>query len=635
MDTNHPSHDTGVPAAPSGTPPARRAHWPTVLLLVAGLAAGSTALVMYGLGDPEPVPKKEAIGAAWDYEAVFHGWPTDRKPDVALVITGQTYGYLQKCGCSDPQKGGLERRYNFIQGLKAHGIEVIPVDLGDVPPQVSEDGKILHAQALLKYQTAMRSMKGMGYRVVGLGKEEFALDIQKVHGEYAFQPGNDEPAIVGANILGFLAGKEFVAKAAGFPNGKGDGTAIHDWALIPTKSNINVGVVAILGDSLIKEVKQIDPNLVFADTARLNSEKAVKNALAEMDKQKVKTGLNVLLYSGPFEAARVAAKAFPQFRVLVCRSEESEPPGTPNMVGDTMVIRVGHKGQNVGVVGVFKDRKGGYELKYQRVALSPEYETPQGKEKENPALHELERYAKLVKERKYLLENRRQAHPLQVTNSKATYAGSEACMKCHDTVVKGDSWAVWANSKHAKAYAALEHIAKKPSLRNFDGECIRCHTVGYDYNTGFVDAIKTPHLKNVGCESCHGPGSHHVANPENKQFALELSPWKVNGKGKMPDVKVLQAMLEEKNPAKKQNMLSKDENAFLLRVDRVCQTCHNQENDPHFKIEKFWPKVAHSMGAVNPPKNNVKEDGPKVVPGKDIGPALTPPTGPDLKLPNR
>src|SRR5271166_1593288 len=118
----------------------RRRNVAPILLLVAGLAVGSAALVVYSHSGADPLPPKiEPKGALWDYEATFPNWPKGRKPEFVIVITGQTYGYLQKCGCSDPQKGGLERRFNLIEGFKNHGIEAIPIDLGDVAPEVSID----------------------------------------------------------------------------------------------------------------------------------------------------------------------------------------------------------------------------------------------------------------------------------------------------------------------------------------------------------------------------------------------------------------------------------------------------------------------------------------------------------------
>jgi hypothetical protein len=60
------------------------------------------------------------------------------------------------------------------------------------------------------------------------------------------------------------------------------------------------------------------------------------------------------------------------------------------------------------------------------------------------------------------------------------------------------------------------------------------------------------------------------------------------------------------------------------------------ENDPHFKFEAFWPKIAHSMKAPAAPKPNNpngKENGPKENEPKESGPALTLPSGPPLALP--
>src|SRR4051812_27344339 len=37
------------------------------------------------------------------------------KPELALIFSGQQLGYLQPCGCSHPQYGGLTRRYNLLE----------------------------------------------------------------------------------------------------------------------------------------------------------------------------------------------------------------------------------------------------------------------------------------------------------------------------------------------------------------------------------------------------------------------------------------------------------------------------------------------------------------------------------------
>jgi hypothetical protein len=603
--------------------PGRRTRLLSLLLAGAGLVAGGAAIVVYALSEPTPVPQKKApIGAAWSYDEYFPDWPKDRKPEFVIIITGQTYGYLQKCGCSDPQKGGLERRFNFIAGFKAQGIEVVPIDLGDVSPEVTAPGsRFLPQQAVLKYATAMTAMKDMGYRVVGLGKQDFALGLDKIHGEYSLQKGNELPRILAANLSGSRIGASVVPKDQVWPDAKGGG-AIHDWEIIPTKSRTNLGVVGVVGHAVIEEVKKLDQTVVFAD----NSEKIVASALKEMGKRKDAPQLSVLLYSGPLEGAKLAAARFPEFPIVVCGSEEAEPSAPvylPNgkKIGKSMIVRVGHRGQNVGVIGVFKEADGTFALKYQSVTMMPGLETPDGQE--NPALRELDRYAKAVRDRHYLTLMRKSAHPSQVVNTAATYVGSEKCIDCHKDRAD-NSAAMWNASKHAHAYKSLETVAKRPSLRQFDGECIRCHTVGYDFKSGFEDAVKTPHLMNVGCESCHGPGSAHSEKPDNKALALEMSPWQAGGLHvAMPDAELLKEYAQERERPNSKKVLSDAQVQLLNRVFQTCFTCHNTENDPHFKLETFWPKIAHSKNP--PPPKKVIGNGNDKAPKEKEGPVFAPP----------
>src|ERR1017187_1450952 len=82
----------------------------------------------------------------------------------------------------------------------------------------------------------------------------------------------------------------------------------------------------------------------------------------------------------------------------------------------------------------------------------------------------------------------------------ATYVGTDKCLACHNT-----AGAVWAASTHAHAFATL--IGRNADA---DPKCISCHTVGFGDPSGYRREFKDSKLVNVGCESCHGPGSLHV-----------------------------------------------------------------------------------------------------------------------------
>ena len=293
-------------------------------------------------------------------------------------------------------------------------------------------------------------------------------------------------------------------------------------------------------------------------------EKVLPGALAELKKQGAE--LLVLLYQGSLEEAKACAKQFPQFQVVLCLNKDEEPSGRPDQVGNSLVIGVGHKGRYVGVVGAYGGKAPGqpFQLRYELVPLGPEYETPEGKDKDNPIHALLQSYAEEVYKGNYLAKYvHNSKHPVQIEFPQAVYVGSEKCQKCHEA-----EYAIWEASPHPHAYEALVSKAKRPTLRQYDSECVVCHVVGFGYPGGFRDEQRTPHLKGVGCESCHGPASLHVANHKDKKLQAALNPWKAN-------------------PRNAQDLAN--------RINDSCQKCHDPDNSTNFKFEKYWEekKIKH------------------------------------------
>ncbi len=169
-----------------------------------------------------------------------------------------------------------------------------------------------------------------------------------------------------------------------------------------------------------------------------------------------------------------------------------------------------------------------------------------------------------MKDGNYLAQYPRGKHPLQVDFPTAQYVGSQRCVKCHKEAAK-----VWKNSPHFHAYQELV-TATKPGLRQFDGECVRCHVVGFDYDTGFRDEATTPHLRDVGCESCHGPGSLHAAGSKDPKLMRLMNPYRYDQK-------------ETREQARQRKHL----------IDQSCQKCHDQDNDVHWDFDKKWPVIVH------------------------------------------
>ncbi len=90
------------------------------------------------------------------------------------------------------------------------------------------------------------------------------------------------------------------------------------------------------------------------------------------------------------------------------------------------------------------------------------------------------------------------------------------CGECHPSQ-QGD----WVQTAHAAAYDTLAAIGQEGP----DRSCAPCHNISdkgnflVDETVGFVAEGGNPHLRNVQCENCHGPGAEHLAEPTDKPIA--------------------------------------------------------------------------------------------------------------------
>lgn len=542
--------------------------------------------------DPPPTGSKETLVGGLP---LFANWPKDKKPDAVVVLSGQTFGFLQPCGCSRPQIGGLERRAVLIDSLRAKGWPTAGVDLGDIHPEKSA----LQEQGRLKYVATMNALREMGYLGIGLGKTELANNPIALLGSYAYQK-EQRPFTLAANAVGLSDGKP-IPREQYFNAGKEGARPVVELIEVGKFDTVAVGVAGVVGKVLQEENQKEKWGEKALDFP--NAKQALADAVKALAKHPAKPTLNVLVFQGPSGDAAKAAADFPQFRIVLCQSDSDLPPLQPQTIAHkdgtkTFVVQVGHRGQHVGVVGAFKQANGTFDLKYQLVPLGEEYVTP-GTEAEalkaNKVLQALEDYAVEVKKADLLAKYPRVPHEAQIRAQglnpavKLSYVGSEACRACHAAEYKK-----WAEVPHGHAMETLEKVAKRPSLRQFDGECVRCHSVGFDHPTGYVDEKTTKHLRHVGCESCHGPGSGHVGAPKNKDFLAYMSPWKQDGAAKLPDPAFMKKVADTPAPERGKIAVAPATQLLIRGVENRCMKCHDHDADPHFDLYKQWAKIDHS-----------------------------------------
>jgi len=98
------------------------------------------------------------------------------------------------------------------------------------------------------------------------------------------------------------------------------------------------------------------------------------------------------------------------------------------------------------------------------------------------------------------------------------YVGSERCKECHLNEYKNFT----TYAKKATSFKSIERAKKGLSEKELK-TCYSCHTTGYGKPGGFISPEKTPHLKNAGCEVCHGPGALHVKTKSKHDIKRKLS----------------------------------------------------------------------------------------------------------------
>lgn len=97
---------------------------------------------------------------------------------------------------------------------------------------------------------------------------------------------------------------------------------------------------------------------------------------------------------------------------------------------------------------------------------------------------------------------------------QAGYTGTDSCTDCH-----GEAVAFWSKTVHAGAWKTLVERGQQ-----FDFDCIGCHVTGWE-KPGGSNLGHNDKLRDVQCETCHGPGSIHVAKGGlEKPFAIKRGP---------------------------------------------------------------------------------------------------------------
>jgi predicted CXXCH cytochrome family protein len=511
---------------------------------------GLAALIAFGL-----------MGFRCTNEGTEAPRPKTPRPELRLLVLTDPRGYLEPCGCQQRPLGGVDKLASLIAAEKKDGVPTLLLAAGNLTFGLElkpEDAEAAKAQEAWRAETLVDVWSTLGFAAVTPGPLDFSQQIVPLtelvkRSRFAWVNDNvsqNDPALseisrakvltVGAHKIGVLG---LLAPPATQP--------------LPSTLAVDVDLAGI---------------------AKRESER-LRKAGAEFV---------IALLSGDRRAAREVA--VPGVDVIVLGGVDQEAPLAPVQQRSALMLHAGREGQHLLVADVRLKGEGALRdvsawtqedarkrLEAQRKDLAARIQAwekdpkvdPQELASQKTRLAQMESElktkqptsfegrwlsarilelapevrgdpsiaAKVDSYDKRVNEHNRTAlahlKPKPAAEGEPVYVGSKACQSCHQPAY---TW--WKSTKHGHAYKTLEDVHKEFSLA-----CASCHLTGYNQPGGST-ITHTDKLKDVGCESCHGPGSQHVAGPAPGQLTRNTP-------------------------------------------ENVCAGCHNQEHSARFAYDAF------------------------------------------------
>jgi len=444
-------------------------------------------------------------------------------PAAVLIVSGQQEGYMEPCGCSAEQIGGLIRRYDFVERLHSQNWPTALIELGTL---IKDPAGALGGfeQAKIKFDYSLKALTLLDYDAVALSASDLKVGVGEALGLFDNNLEGRRTKIVVANVKPEKINEK-----------------MFQTSIVVTAGPVKLGITAVIDPESLQKLADPDKDVLLPSIKR--PDEVLPGVLAELDP---KSDYQVLMVQGSPALARRLALAYPAFDVVVATSEAADPFNhEPDLLngGKTMLVSIGKKGKYVGVVAFYPNEPD--RMRYQLVTLNGKYDGPGA-----PMKHLIEdEYRETLKIAGVVEKFGRRDYVNGAPG--AVFVGARTCKQCHP-----NTFAKWSTTKHSQAFAALLGDPKPNTA--FDGECITCHTTGFEYHSGWRSEAETPHLAGNQCENCHGPASKHVAEPDKAEFR------------KLITVTAEQA---DKN--------------------QVCIHCHDEDNSRDFVFLKAWDQISH------------------------------------------
>ena len=415
-----------------------------------------------------------------------------------VFFSGDTRGRLVPCGCFTGQMGGLTRLKTLL--LTNSGATDVKVDVG---------GAIAGAEdfQVMQYDYLLRAYADMGYDALNIGHREAELSAAQLAGFRKTSP----VTLLSANLFD-----------------KSTGQRIFEASKRIKRGGHTIAIVGVL-----------DPRCMTDELGQGLRIEPMENVLEDLLPRLRKESDAIILLAWTDESGldRLAQQFYEAN--LILGGKVSQPSQKLIKENRSYVLYTANESRAVGALNV--------HLTPRFVGANFQMTLLDSAIPEDPGMVKLAaEYRDKIRGTPLNIDDARQLEADEVPGIKNTagYAGTPSCVKCHATAMD-----TWAHTAHSQAFASL--AAKKAEA---DPNCLGCHTVGFGQVSGYQRKLQGSRLASVGCESCHGPGSLHVAE--------RLAGGRVNFK-------------------------------FRPLAAGDCKQCHHGEFSPPFDWDACWSKIRH------------------------------------------
>lgn len=460
-------------------------------------------------------------------------------PGAILFFSADTRGYLGPCGCSENMRGGVGRAAAQLEDARKGPLPVLYIDGGDslfgettfTPAQVPQEE--------LKARALADAMKRMGVAVRATGELDDARGV-------AFRQGLGLPDLGAGQVRLLPAGSRKVGVVAA-----ADAKQLREGSAKARAEGASFVVGLFHGTPEAAQAaaaqEGLEADLVLATHSAndfsAEDNKLVRGAVPVAALQsKGRSLLRVDLAFGPGKE---------RFTLQKTREDTDREVAALEARMALLDKEINAPGLNPQLMQLKKDKLAELVARKQALLTAP-VAAPSGAntfavrflplESSLPSAPDVQSvvtaYDKDVGQMNLAWAKEHGEDCPAPPKGEAAFVGSASCRECH-----AEAFTVWEKSKHAHAWRTLETAGKQ-----FHLNCVGCHVTGYQQPGGVCRLDKVAGRENVGCESCHGPGSLHVDSPS-------------------------------------------DDNIIAKPGQQRCVTCHNPENSPHFDFATYLPRI--------------------------------------------